>query len=86
VSEPERFKKTIKKTRLGGLPAPTREAANFLPGNGKACDGCADIISTDETLYCVTVHGAVHLRFHHECYLAWSQYERSAIDLRMHTH
>jgi hypothetical protein len=76
VSEQERLEKTIKKTRRGGLPAPTREAADFLPGNGKACDGCSETITTDETLYDVTVRGVVHLRFHHECYLAWSTYQR----------
>ena len=72
----QRSDRTIKKTRLGGLPAPTRDAADFLPGNGTPCDGCAETIGTDETLYCVSVRSVVHLRFHHECYLAWSTYMR----------
>lgn len=61
-------------TRLGGLPAPTGATADFVPGNGKACDGCGDIITTAETLYSVNLRGVVHLRFHHECYVAWSTY------------
>jgi hypothetical protein len=74
--EKKRIEKTINKTRLGGLPAPTRAAADFHLGNGKACDGCGDIITTRETLYRVDLRGIVQLRFHHECYTAWNSYKR----------
>ena len=76
MPQEERLEKTIKKTRFGGLPMPTRDAPDFFPGNGKACDGCGDAITTDDTLYCVIVRGVLHLRFHHGCYQAWSTYER----------
>lgn len=71
-----RIEKTLDKTRRGGLPAPTKTAADFFPGNGKACDGCGDIISTDETLYSVILRGVLELRFHRECHVAWSRYGR----------
>jgi hypothetical protein len=74
--EHDRVERTIARTRRGALPAPTRKAADFLPGDGKACDGCGDAITADETLYRVELAGIVKLRFHRECHVAWSTYER----------
>ena len=81
MPEQERFERTIDKTRCGGLPAPTRTTAEFLPGNGQACAGCGDAITVHETLYSVDMRG-IRLHFHQECYVAWSTYPAMRNDPR----
>ena len=76
MPEQERFERTVDKTRRGGLPAHAHNTAEFLPGSGTACDGCADLIGMDEKLYRVSLRGVMRLSFHHECYVAWSTYKR----------
>ena len=76
MPEQERFGRTIDKTRRGELPANTDKTAYFVPGSGTECDGCGDVIAIGEKLYRVNVQGLMQLCFHHECYVAWSTYER----------
>jgi hypothetical protein len=76
MREQERFERTVDKTRRGGLPANTHDTAEFLPGSGNACAGCAEVIAMDEELCRVNLLGVMRLCFHHECYVAWSTYKR----------
>ena len=73
--EQDRFERTVEKAKRGGLPAKIDDTAEFLPGAGNNCNGCGEVITMNEALYRVNVLGIMRLRFHHECYVAWSTFK-----------
>jgi hypothetical protein len=71
-----RMDKTVDKMRRGGLPAPTSDRPTLESGNGRRCDGCSEPITQLERMAVVVIFKAALMRFHEECYTAWSTFTR----------
>jgi hypothetical protein len=79
MPDQRRFEKTLEKTHLGGLPAPTHDPRQLSLGDGSRCDGCGETVKVGEGLVTVGIHGIVlTLRFHETCYAAWSTFQRES--------
>ena len=62
--------------RRGGLPAPLDAKAGMGPGSLKLRSGCDDPIKFEDREFELDVLEALTLRFHSECYAAWSGFTR----------
>ena len=72
-----RMDKTHDKMRRGGLPAPTADRPAIDIGTYGLCDGCSDPITPMDRMNVVAIRNALSLRFHDECYSAWSTFNRN---------
>lgn len=75
MPDQRRFDKTVEKMRRSGLPAATHDPRQMTVGDGTPCDGCGETIDPREQLHAVNVRGVLALRFHAECYSAWSTFK-----------
>jgi hypothetical protein len=79
MPDQRRFEKTIEKTRLGGLPAPTDDAREVSLGDGTPCNGCGETVEPSEGSINIGVCGMLTLRFHEACYTAWTTFKRASL-------
>ena len=71
-----RIEKTLERMRRGELPVPTTDRPSIETGTYRFCDGCRDPITPLERMSVVVIFQVAVLRFHDECYTAWSSFTR----------
>jgi len=71
-----RIEKTRDKMRRGGLPGQRSDRPAVEAGNGRRCDGCSEPMTQLERMAIVELYDVPLLRFHEECYTAWSTFSR----------
>jgi hypothetical protein len=72
MDDPTRAQRTHDKAMHGHLPAQNGAKLWAGKGEGGACDGCGECISKIDQEYELVFSDVLTLRFHGECFRAWS--------------
>ena len=77
MPDDRRAAKTIEKARRRALPAPRPDRVRDISaGDGQPCQGCGETLKPTEECHRAAVGGLIILKFHEECYDAWSTFTR----------
>ena len=66
-----RYERTKRRVTAGALPRVKDYRTWSWVSTGRTCDGCGEAVGAAEIQHDVDVNGAIVLRLHAECFLAW---------------